>query len=194
MRQNNQQYEHQNESEAILWPCVIGERAKLANINPRCTKGRASIKETTFPIRFQGDAWCFWNFLYLITHTTKQKYVKICFKNTYIFERGDKRLTLGRVGFFSLNLIMCFLSNCNQNNNDYSPNDNEIHIVTNLYLVWCRFHFTVYDTFWGCLCFFLCLFKWFARPNALSHWLHLYSFSPVCVIKCNFKYSAREEA
>ena len=88
-RQNKQQYfeydqmfsgKYMGKSEAILWPCVIRERAKLANINPRCTKGRASIKETTFPIRFQGDAWCFWNFLYLIahTHTSKQKCAIIC--------------------------------------------------------------------------------------------------------------------
>ena len=50
------------------------------------------------------------------------KCVILCFKNTYIFERGDKRLILGRIGFFSLNLILSFMSNCNQNNNYYSPN------------------------------------------------------------------------
>ena len=37
------------------------------------------------------------------------------------------------------------------------------------------------------LCIFKRVLKWPAREDALSHWLHLFDLSPLCVFKCLFK-------
>ena len=44
------------------------------------------------------------------------------------------------------------------------------------------------------LCDIKCLFKWSASEDAKSHWLHLFDLSPLCFLKCVFKTSPREEA
>ena len=40
----------------------------------------------------------------------------------------------------------------------------------------------------------LFFFKWPAREDAKSHWLHLFGFSPQCVFKCVLKTSTQEVA
>ena len=44
------------------------------------------------------------------------------------------------------------------------------------------------------LCVLKCVLKWSAREDAKSHWLHLFGFSPLCVFKWVLKWPAREDA
>ena len=37
------------------------------------------------------------------------------------------------------------------------------------------------------LCFFKRVLKWPAQEDVLSHWLHLFDFSPLCIFICIFK-------